>query len=265
MLHTNAIVKVGGRGKIASVEHPVIVRFPRRLFVLAGMAIVLWGPSPATQAQSVLEENFKYSGWASGADPMRAKWQKVSGRDPEFLIPDGGSDPDSVKLSNNIFYLQPENMPKESFTLSAEVLFTSYSRSLWIGVLREDGSAGRAAMWGAALENQYAGQGWVQIRAVESDPATHPEAGWDFNTFSAPLQSKPITSGKASSATAPPFARMDLHWDADAKRWTLHVNGRQVAGVADEFDLGPSPRVYFGGGSGTLFKKITLTAGDPPP
>jgi len=229
------------------------------------MAIVLWGPSPATQAQISLEENFKYSGWAAGGDPMRTKWQKVSGRDPEFLIPDGGSEPDSIKLSNNIFYLQPENMPKESFTLSAEVLFTSYSRSLWIGLLREDGSAGRAAMWGAALENQYAGQGWVQIRAVESDPATHPEAGWDFNTFSVPLQPKPITSGKASSATAPPFARMDLHWDADAKRWTLQVNGRQVAGVADEFDLGPSPRVYFGGGSGTLFKKITLTAGDPPP
>lgn len=195
---------------------------------------------------------------------MRSKWHRVAGRDPEFLIPEGGSAPESVKLSSNIFYAQLDQPLTGSFTLSAEALFTGYSRSLWIGLLRQDGSAGRAAMWGAALETQYVGQGWVQLRSVESDPSTHPEAGSDINTFSAPLLAKPTISGKASSAVSPPFARIDLHWDAEAKRWSLLVDGRQVAGAADDFDLGPSPRVYFGGGTGVLFKKITLTEGAPP-
>lgn len=228
------------------------------------MASVTGLPFVAARAEATVlfEDEFKYTGWMTGPDPMRTKWKKVTGRDPEFLISDNEADPSSIKLGNNVFYFELEKPLAGSFTLSAEALFTTYSRSLWFGLSREDGSTGRSAVWGAALETQYGGEGWVQIRAVEADPASKNDAGWDINSFSTGLGPKPLISGHDGGALSPPFAKIDLHWDADAGRWSLFVDGKFVTGASDDsFDFGTSPRVYFGGGTGVLFKRISLIEG----
>lgn len=226
--------------------------------------LALQAAVPLLHSEPVLfRDDFEYSGWDTGARAMTsANWERVLGKAPEFVAATADV-PAHIWLSNAIFFVPLKEAPRGSFTLSAEVLFSMYSRTLWFGLMDEGGHGGRAAVWCSARENQFAGQGWVEIRALDAIPADNREAGPNPNVFSSTLAALK-NSGHEGGALSQPFAKIDLSWDDAAKKWNLYVDGKWISEAEGAFDLGLSPRLYFGGGTGALFRNISLSQGATP-
>lgn len=263
MLHGSPFV----RGR-RSAEHWQTVnfplpRFPHRLSLLLSALLLQLSAPVLLCGETVFEDSFAYSGWNSGNETMAARWEKVMGRDPEFITSSETLPAPYILLSNAIFFMPLEGALEGSFTISVEALFTVYSRSLWFGLLDGSGLSGRCAVWSSAKEDQFSGQGWVDIRKIDSFTPDNREAGANPNLFSSTLAEN-RSSGHEGGALAPPFARIDLSWDAEAKQWHLSVDGKLRLSAPDAFEPGVSPRLYFGGGTGTVFKNITVQKGATP-
>jgi hypothetical protein len=118
-------------------------------------------------------------------------------------------------------------------------------------------------VWCSALEDQYSGQGWAEIRSFNPPPADARSAGASPNEFSTRISEKK-TSGHAGGAIAQPFAKIDLSWDESTKEWHIYIDGKWLARApGDTVELGPAPRLYFGGGSGVYFRSIAINLGIP--
>lgn len=261
------VCQLGDFGEnLGSFDHPVSFSSPYASGLLAAflpvLALLVSAPLACSE-QVLFRDDFDYSGWDTGSKAMASKkWEKVLGRAPEF-VPASENLPAHILLSNAIFFMPLSEAPRGSFTISAEVLFGMYSRTLWFGLLDEGGHAGRCAVWCSAHEHQFGGQGWVQIRSVETIPTENREAGSNPNLFSTPLV-PPTISGHQGGALAAPFAKIDLSWDDGAKKWNLFVDGKWITEAEGAFDPGLAPCLYFGGGTGALFRNISLSQGAIP-
>lgn len=248
------------------MRYPLVLP-PLNILTPACLAIVLpiLGALPLTAADEkkpIFEDALAYKSWLGENPDMGSKWELVLGRQPTAAPEDSELPGPYMVMGQTVLSTTLKNPPKGDFTISADVLFKSYSRSLWIGLLPEDGTSGMIAAWDAGQESQHSGQGFIRLRVVDKDMKTEDQAQMSATAFTTALTPANASGHKAVSNSemghVAEFITLQLSYKASKGEWNVFVNKNWIAGTQAEIPLEMN-RLFIAGGSGALFKNVTVT------
>lgn len=234
------------------------MKLPRCISPLLAFAIALAGAQMATASIIVFEDNFNYSGWSSGADPMNAVWTRYIGGDP--VIGDGSSTsgfPDTyLYMANRGVYVDLPNALTTDWSLSVTMTSSLYGRYSWFGLTDGTGQNGYYVGWDAALIGQY--NGWGRIGIGEMSNATPGYA--NPGTVNSYVSSGAIAAVENSSFES--FASVTLTWIAATNTLQLYVNGVLKQTVVDD-SVTSFSRIYLTGNTAYYGEVVLTTVPEP--
>jgi hypothetical protein len=153
------------------------------------------------------------------------------------------------------------------WTLSIDVLSTTYPRGQWVGLFNAAGTQGYGFVWDSGLATAFGSQGLVYINKYNlPDPSS-----LAFNVrngvtrLTTPVSSGHNASNTTTAAISPPFAHFQLSWLAETNTLTLSVDGVQVATCTDTSSpFTTFSRVVLSGNGSGLFDSLSVKPLAPP-
>ncbi|MDR1280727.1 MAG: hypothetical protein LBK99_07880 [Opitutaceae bacterium] len=237
---------------------------PKSIFAGLLPAAFLCLAGSSVQAAVVLTDNFNYTGWNSGDQPMTAVW---TGSTVSVLAADETL-PGRMRVANGYAYAALGVTLTSDFEVSVKMLPSAYQRMGWVGLTDATGSAGYAFMWDSSTSSSYSGQGFVRIGKFT--PETAGAINWNVTASSMGWSALSLagTSGhnsslKENAAITAPMAEMKFTWSSLTGTLTLSIDGKQVFSVTDT-SLGSFSRIYLGGGNIISFADLVVSANSIP-
>jgi hypothetical protein len=194
---------------------------------------------------------------------MNAVWLANTGGLPGIVTNNPTLSSSYIGLNNRVIGANLSREITTDWTLSIDVLNTTYPRSQWVGVFNAAGTQGYGFVWTTNQAAQWGSQGTVFITKYNvAGPSS-----LTFNITTGATALTPLVpsghnaSNTTTAAISPPFAHFQLKWNAETHTLTLSVDGVQQATYIDT----SSPyttfsRVFVSGNTNGLFDNLSVTA-----
>ncbi|MGE9291965.1 MAG: hypothetical protein ACQKBT_13275 [Puniceicoccales bacterium] len=209
----------------------------------------------AAHAATVFEDDFDYEDVAA----LRAAYPKVDGSSPG-LGTDSGIDPDQpyFSISNGIAERDIGTTLTEDWSVSYNVIHTSYLRYTWFALLNDDGTEGYAFTWDSASASSNEGKGLVAIKKQ-----TRAVTAWNDNGALTALSSNINSGHNAVGSDGAGMALFEASWDSATGTITLSVDGVELASVTDtSFDS--FSKIQIKGNTSQAYDNIVITSSAIP-
>ena len=211
----------------------------------------------ALQAGAVFEDTFDYA----NNDALRAAYPIVTsaGGNPVNLGTNAGVDPDQpyLSLSNVIVEHDIGTTLTQDWTVSYNVIHTSYQRYTWFAMLNDAGTGGYAFTWNSGSETSYGGKGFVTIEkqtgAVES---------WNDSSVLDSLTLELNSGHKATVDGGEGMALFEASWDSATSTITISVDGSVLGSVTDS-TFNSFSKIQIKGNAFQAYDNIVITSSIP--
>lgn len=155
-----------------------------------------------------------------------------------------------LKLGNAVSVAKIAEPITSSWTLSADIKHTRFSRGLWLGLFDAKQQQGYALFWDSSLEKYHNGNGFFLITKIQEI-----EKQVQFNTKRQALCK--AQSGD-TKITEPQFSNIKLSWDATSGKLALTVNGKLLLNATDT-SFKTFEKVILRGNSDVLLDNVKIT------
>ncbi|MGE9289697.1 MAG: hypothetical protein ACQKBT_01825 [Puniceicoccales bacterium] len=213
--------------------------------------------SSAAHAVTVFEDDFDYE----DVDALRSAYPIVetNGGAPVNLGTNAAIDPDQpyLSLSNVIVERGIGTTLTEDWTVSYNVIHTSYQRYTWFAMLNDEGTEGYAFSWNSGSDTSYAGNGYVTIQKQ-----TEAVSGWNDSSVFTSLSPNVNSGHNAIGGDGEGMALFEASWDSATGTITLSVDGVELASVTDtSFDS--FSKIQIKGNAYQAYDNLVITSSIP--
>lgn len=154
-----------------------------------------------------------------------------------------------LKLGNTVSVAKLSESITSSWTLSADVKHTQFSRGLWLGLFDAQQQQGYALFWDSSLEKYHKGNGFFLITKIQET-----QKQVQFNT-----RRQALCKAKSGNTkvTEPKFSNIKLSWKATSGKLTLTVNDKLLLNATDT-SFKTFERIIFRGNADVFLDNVKL-------